>query len=491
MRLDANRPLAPATVEAMQDFFEPPDPREVEDSALLAVALGVADAPTRLAVARAIVASPAVRARLLLVRASVSGPLAAPTPEGEEEADLARLSAFAAPFDDAAAAALDPVRYGEGGRLRRLVEGGWLEATDEPSGTVYRLPERFRRGAAFEGEVAERVVRHFLARAQWIDRSLAEGQWREAGALLRRILPDLRAAWRLADARDDAETVREFVKSLLLNLTESGEAEPGYDLVEVGHRAAERLGDAGLRSRLLALEGVIAARTGDADRASARWQERVAHNRRIGNPVGEADALLDLMLQAGDRGDEEAWRRWNAEAEDAVARAGRFNQAANLRIIRAEERLRAGDPLAAAAWAEEALGALGDSLGLDSGAYVRLGAAKIFARCGEVRQAVGAIAEVLEQALEASRPILVASSLTALGEIFRREEVLSLALRCLRTAHALYVEHGSRRAAYVEERLAEVRTLAPEPEEAESDPQTVARAILAELREGQTETVVA
>ena len=104
------------------------------------------------------------------------------------------------------------------------------------------------------------------------------------------------------------------------------------------------------------------------------------------------------------------------------------------------------------------------------------------------------VADLMAQALESSRPITVASSLVGLGEIFREEGPLPLAVRCLRTALAIYRDQGSRRASVVETRLAEVRAAHPEVDGGEdpgADPLAAARTILAELREGRPETVLA
>ena len=68
MTLDPDKTLAPTTVEAMR-LAAPERPKaEVDDPALLRLALGAADAETRLRCAQAILTSPTTRARLLNLR---------------------------------------------------------------------------------------------------------------------------------------------------------------------------------------------------------------------------------------------------------------------------------------------------------------------------------------------------------------------------------------------------------------------------------------
>ncbi len=488
MRLDPERPLAPATIDAIRDLLGPRDVPTVDDSALLAMALGVADAPTRLACARAMLACPSTRARLLAIRASVSGTFAAPTPDADDREDLRRLSVFAAPFEAAAAAATFPQRFGERQRLRRLAEGGWLEVLDPLRGPFYRVPGRFRNEAwTLDAEAKAGFVRHFAEAARWIDRTIAEGRWAEADERLTQTLPDLRAAWRFADEASDFEAVSTFVDSLAAEFMESGRREALADLAGVAYRASDVTGDSVPRSRLLSYEGALASKLGDTARAVELWSQRVELNRQVGNPRAEADSLLDLVGEAIGVGDREAWERLIGPTEDAVARAERADLTATLWIMHANERVFAGDRDEAMVYAERAMAVYAGNLGLDTGLFIQTEAAKILASSGRSLRAIGIVANLLDLAVQAGRPTHAAAVLNPLGNLLEAEGRIELAERCVRAALAIYRHQGSRHVARTEARLAEILVASPTSnieEVAASEWQAQAIIVLTELREG-------
>ena len=488
MRLDSEAPLHSATVEAIRDLLGGDAPPPPDDAAFLALVLGIADAPTRAACAHALLASPAARARLLRTRAALHEGLGTAPPQGEALDDLRRLAAFAGAFDEAAAAAAFPGRFADGERLRRLADQGWLDVEDAWDGARFRLPPAFRtlRTPLSDATWALPFARHHAEIARRVDRLRAEGRGAEAAVLLRRTLPDLRRAWRLADAADDVETVAAFVEILVAELAESGAWEALADLAEVGYRAADALDRPRLRSRLLGYQGVAASRGGDPARAAELWKARVALNRRIGNPVGEADALLDLASDAAEAGDEAAWRNWIDQAADALHRTDRPDMEASLTIQRAQARLRASDLEGAAKEAERALAGLSGPLGLDGVFHVRVNVARILARCGWRVESLGSGADLLELALENNRPVSAASALVLLADLVEEDGRATLAGRCVGIALAIRLGQGTYHAAALATRVEAMRAANPESWIADVVPEAwavAATGVLAEIRD--------
>ena len=297
------------------------------------------------------------------------------------------------------------------------------------------------------------AVEAFLGEAERAARLLAEGL-QEGETILATSLVGLRVGWRLASETSDQDAVARFAEALMAELMERGAWEELAELAEIGYRAADALDRPRLRSRLLAYEGAAWSRRGDYERAARLWTERVALNRRIGNSVGEADALMDLAGDALERGDLVAWEGWTAQAEDAVGRSGRSVLAARLWTQRAHERLRALDIEGAAHLADRAMEELSDALQIDNGLGVRLIAARVLAKCGQERRALIELAGLLTLALSEGRPALAALLLEAIGDILvggnRR-----LSCGCLRCALLIHRSLGTRRAGVLALRIGE------------------------------------
>ena len=211
----------------------------------------------------------------------------------------------------------DPARA-----LAHLVDASMIDAITGAAGTRYRMLETLRAfgldrlAAAGEQDAA---VQQLLAWAReltgWIDATVRGPDEPRADAALRRELPNLRAAWRLARDRDDRDTAAAMVARL-------HEAVVWRDLIEVRGWAEELAGQPGIPPIVLAAAARAAYMRGDPDAAESR-----------------ARACLDL----GD--DTAVWHGSNALALVHLAR-GEFGQ-----VIERE--------LAAAALATHTDGSLG------------------------------------------------------------------------------------------------------------------------------------
>lgn len=448
MKLDPNHVLSRGAVAAIRDLV-PSDAVEIDDAALLQVALGVADATTRRACIEAVVASNAVRARLVAIRAQVRRDLGDGLESGDR-ADLDTLRIFAGPFAARDAAAVLPERFGDPSLLARLASRGWLVKAGDPEAGIYALAEGARAPALFsretgaDAESTQRFVSHYADRAAWIDRMASEGCWSAAGEVLWRDIPNLRAAWNRADALAAWSTVEAFTRALVVPLSEGGAWDDLADLIAAGHRAARALDSTRLRAWLLSLEGVAAARVGKRSRARNLWTRRLRLARRLGNHAVEADTLIDLANLAREDGDHESGDALLQEAAPAVAASGRADLAATLWTVHGKERLRVGDVEGAATYAERALRELTGVEGINVGLYVRVYAAATLRRCGRLRSASDAMLDVLSLSVEGGSGVNAAIVLTEIAEIVEGHGRIELADRCLELALEIHRGIGTR-----------------------------------------------
>jgi predicted ATPase/DNA-binding SARP family transcriptional activator len=129
-----------------------------------------------------------------------------------------------------------------GAVVARLVDASMINAHFE-SGTRYRMLDTLRAygldrlTAAGEGDAAARLLlRWAVELIAWVDITMVTESEPEADAVLRRELPNLRAAWRLVRERRALDEAASIVTGLLDAV--------GYrDLVEVRHWALELAGD--------------------------------------------------------------------------------------------------------------------------------------------------------------------------------------------------------------------------------------------------------
>ncbi|MEU7895951.1 BTAD domain-containing putative transcriptional regulator [Nonomuraea sp. NPDC049152] len=132
-----------------------------------------------------------------------------------------------------------------GSVLARLVDASMIDAQFD-DGTRYRMLETLRAfgldrlAAAGEDQAAaERMLRWAVELTAWINAAMTTDREPEADAVLRRELPNLRAAWRLARSRGSLEEATAMLVALF-------DAVTYRDLVEIRDWAEELAGDPAL-----------------------------------------------------------------------------------------------------------------------------------------------------------------------------------------------------------------------------------------------------
>ncbi|GEM_PF-4297567 len=398
--MTSEAPLSSQTVDAIWDLFGPLDPPSVDDAALLALALGVADQATRLACAQAMLASPSAQTRYLVVRARVRDQLG-----------------------------LEP----------------------DFAGTL-GLPAR-----------AELFVSRLAQTARSIERLAAEGRWTDAEARLRSQTSDLRAAWRLAGSAGLWEEAEEMVRALIFPMMEMRAAEEFSELLALGYQASEALDKPKLRSILLSYEGVWFARLGDPARARELWWERVELNRSLGNPVAEADALLDIADSLRQFGDQAGLLAMLDKVERAVVSSGRPDLEAGFWGLLAEDRLDKGDVATAIEHGVRALEILRraeNAIGVAP--HVRFTAARAFTADKRYGEALELLADCLETCVENGQASSAAATLTELAVALEASGGIGLARRCLEVSFAIHRELGTRHVKTAEKAVEDLAARHPE-----------------------------
>ncbi|MFD9972524.1 BTAD domain-containing putative transcriptional regulator [Streptomyces sp. NPDC059011] len=156
---------------------------------------------------------------------------------------------------DTAERIADDLRLGgdPGAALARLVDASMIEASFERA-TRYRMLQTLRAfaldrlaAAGEEDAAAGRLLAWARGLTAWIGRTLDSGREGEADSALRRELPNLRAAWRLARARGAVDDAAAVVTALY-------DAVTYRDLVEIRDWAVELAADDALDGHPLAGE---------------------------------------------------------------------------------------------------------------------------------------------------------------------------------------------------------------------------------------------
>jgi hypothetical protein len=467
MRLDPNKSLSSATIQAMVDLFPAPPEHEIDEVTILQVAMGMADAKTRRVCALAILANPEVATRLARARRQVTASMSSLNLDARQVDDLRCLAEFVGPFSLRDAAVVFPDRFKTPESLLPFEARGWLEEVrDGESGNFLLSNEARKLAASPIGEEIsrgwrDRFVSHYAAVGLSIDRTLSELRWLDASEPLNRNLANLRKAWGLASERGSFEVVERFTRNLLVALLEFGANEEFSDLLMTGYLAADGLGKPRLRSWLLSFEGVAAARLGDPDRAREIWWHRVALNRTIPNPVGEADALLDIAASHHTAGDDKAFRALVDDLDRVVAAAERADLEARFLALLAVDRLRANDPATSVLHARKALSLLSGVDGVDQDLSVRFSAAKTLSGCGLTWDAYDSLTDMLSVCVESGRSVAAAFLLAELASHFEAQGDSAMALRCLDISLTIHRQVGTRYSDTVAARVLALRREVP------------------------------
>ncbi|MFI7442909.1 AfsR/SARP family transcriptional regulator [Nonomuraea indica] len=183
------------------------------------------------------------------------------------------------------------LRGDPGSALARLVDTSMIEAAFE-GGTRYRMLETLRAfgldrlAAAGEDEAAaERMLRWATELTAWIAETMTTEREPDADAVLRRELPNLRAAWRLARDRRDPDAAAAMVVALY-------EAVAYRDLAEIRDWAEELAGDPALAAHPRAPAVLGTAAEAVYHRGDYRRADRLARAGLAKVPGGDGPAKV-------------------------------------------------------------------------------------------------------------------------------------------------------------------------------------------------------
>jgi predicted ATPase/DNA-binding SARP family transcriptional activator len=190
-----------------------------------------------------------------------------------------------------------------GSVLSRLVDASMIDA-DFEGGTRYRMLETLRAfgldrlaAAGEDDDAARRMLRWAVELTAWIEAGMVTEREPEADAALRRELPNLRAAWRLARRRSALDAAVGMAVALL-------DAVSYRDLVEIRGWAEELADDPALLTHPRAAAVLGTAAEAAYHRGDYRRAERLARAglERATDDCGKSYCLLPLSVAELARG---------------------------------------------------------------------------------------------------------------------------------------------------------------------------------------------
>lgn len=180
-----------------------------------------------------------------------------------------------------------------GSALARLVDASMIEAEFGAS-TRYRMLETLRafgldqlRTAGEDDDAARRMLRWAVDLTAWINATMATEREPEADAVLRRELPNVRAAWRLARDRGCLDEAAAMVTTLI-------DAVTYRDLIEIRAWAQEVADDPALAGHPLATAVLGTAAEAAYHRGDYPSVDRLARA-GLATAAGDADAWYCLL----------------------------------------------------------------------------------------------------------------------------------------------------------------------------------------------------
>ncbi|MEV4163431.1 BTAD domain-containing putative transcriptional regulator [Nonomuraea dietziae] len=252
-----------------------------------------------------------------------------------------------------------------GSALARLVDASMIDASFQGT-TRYRMLETLRAfgldrlaAAGEEKAAVERMARWAVELTSWIETTMTTEREPEADAVLRRELPNLRAAWRLVRSRGCLDEAAAMVIALF-------ETVAYRDLIELRDWAEELAGDQGLAAHPRA--GAVLATAGEAayHRGDYRQADRLARAglEKAGDSVGSWHCLMVLSVADLARG---AYDDVVEHSLAATVLAGPHRESLGIAALATAY---AGDPDAARGLNERGLAGAVSPTMLSWGAYV-------------------------------------------------------------------------------------------------------------------------
>lgn len=373
-----------------------------------------------------------------------------------EEIGLLRdLSVFAGSFSWTEVSEIYPEdRFEMLEGLGRLADRSLLQSEGVGEARRFRILDSLREYLAFNEaaneetrwiRARERHLELFTRRAQSAAEFMGQGRWADGTRMLWDALPNLRSALEFAVANLRFDEVETLCRSLTRTLLEAGMWQEFESFSKAGQSVAEATGRMRLRSFLMSLDGVAKSYRSDHDGAEQIWLQRVELCRRIGNPVGACDALLDLaLLGCQNRKFKEA-KGWIEEAEIELAKIDRDDLRATLEMLRCMYYDSTGDLPQATTAAIATESYLNDQSSTDQKISIYMMLARHWRKVGRYHRIRETMAPILRDSLVGERRMQTAKMLAELAAALEEEKHFEVADHCFSAIAELYRELGSHR----------------------------------------------
>ncbi|RYG39322.1 CHAT domain-containing protein [bacterium] len=298
-------------------------------------------------------------------------------------------------------------------------------------------------------------------RAKKVRELVVARKWVESSDILWTHQADFRSAVAFADANELFPIVGSIADSLARTYFESGIWTELAALLGSARRAWKATDDRALASRLLGIQGALAALLDRRDECRELWHERARICADLGDSEGRADAYFDLAGSDFWNTSDEDVEVNLVKAEIASGESGKPELLASVYTFRATLAVRAKDKDKSLYWAEKAVSlsyAEGDSRQLFIDAY----AAQAFSFAGDHVRGEAGFRNVLVGARRTESRLHIAIGLQGMATMYEAQGRVGLAARCLLAAAAYWRSIGSNRLGDVERESERLQELYPD-----------------------------
>ncbi|MBS1716006.1 MAG: hypothetical protein JST30_16895 [Armatimonadetes bacterium] len=376
----------------------------------------------------------------------------------EDRAALFAITAFAGDFD---VEDFSIVASSRPDTLRSLVLKG-LVAPDPSFRTGrYRLHDSIKDALAGRGiddavtlaHARKRHAAHFAERASQVGNLMSAGDWQHGWETLHDSNAEFRRATAWAVQTQDHELTRRLSDGLSRSYFEAGYLTDFDRLARATDRSSRRHGDDSLRVRLLGLMGALASRSGDEERCTKLWNERLRLSRITGDAFAETDTLTDLAWQAFEHGDLDRALSVLDEARLAGRRAGVVELVATAEVIEAKVMEEAGRTDEARAAADRTEQLLHDCHDRDLTLFVYQTLVRVLAGLGESDRSLTHLTTLLKESWEGRRAVMTGWALRHLAPVFEAKGDARTTAECLVASVAVHNQYATKHKALAEDAL--------------------------------------
>ena len=221
----------------------------------------------------------------------------------DEQEVLTKLSVFAGGFDMAAAEAVlgvDDLVV----KVARLRDNSMVSADQHAKMTRYRQLDSVREYAREVVDVElwrELQTNHstyFVTVAERVWNHFDKSEWKHSSALLAAEGANLRQAVNVAIEGKDDERILQFGRYLCRPFAEAGLTHDFDILAEASKIASRNFSDFDFELTILGLQGIVAKRAGNYEKALNAWDLQLAGYKEIHDELGQAEVIADILSLA-------------------------------------------------------------------------------------------------------------------------------------------------------------------------------------------------